>query len=80
MFCDILILKVFFLMWDIFKVFIEFFTILLLLYVLVFWPWGMWDLSAPTSDQIHTAYIGRQSLNHWTAREVPNDIISKSPV
>ena len=38
----------FFLMWSIFKVFIEFVTILLLLYVLFFWPRGMWDLSSLT--------------------------------
>ena len=37
-------------MWTIFKVFIEFVTILLLFYVLVFWPWGMWDPSSPTRD------------------------------
>ena len=49
----------FFLMWTIFKVFIEFVTILLLFYVLLgfFLPWGMWDL--------------RLRLNHWTTREVP---------
>ena len=29
----------------IFKVFIEFVTVLLLLYDLVFWPQGMWDFS-----------------------------------
>ena len=40
----------FFLMWTIFKVFIEFVTILLLFYVLVFWPRGMWDLSSPTKE------------------------------
>ena len=34
-----------FLMWTILKVFIEFVTILLRYYVLVFWPRGMWDLS-----------------------------------
>ena len=34
----------FVLMWTIFKVFIEFVTILLLLYVLVFWLQGMWVL------------------------------------
>ena len=34
-----IILK-FFLMWTIFKVFIEFVTILFLFYVLVFWPGG----------------------------------------
>ena len=31
----------FFLMWTIFKVFIEFVTILLLFYVLISWPQGM---------------------------------------
>ena len=31
-------------MWTIFKLFIEFVTILLLFCVLVFYPWGMWDL------------------------------------
>ena len=39
-----------FLMWTIFKVLIEFVTTLLLFYVLVFWPRGMWDLSSPTRD------------------------------
>ena len=57
-------------MWTIFKVFIEFVTLLLLFYVLVFWLRGMWDLSSPTRGRTHTPYIGRQSLNHWTAREV----------
>ena len=37
-------------MWTIFKVFIEFATILLLFNVLVFWPGGMWDLSSPTRE------------------------------
>ena len=31
----------------------------------------MWDLSSLTRDQTHTLCIGRQSLNHWTSREVP---------
>ena len=35
----------FFLMWPIFKVFIEFVTILLLFYVLVFWSQDVWDLT-----------------------------------
>ena len=61
-----------FLMWTIFKVFIEFVTILLLFHVLVFWPWGIWDLSSPTWDQTHTPCIGRRSLNHWTTREIPH--------
>ena len=42
-----------------------------LFYVLVFWPQGMWDLSSPTRNWTGTPCIGRQSLNHWTAREVP---------
>ena len=39
-----------FLMWAIFKVFIEFVTILLLFSVLAFWTRGMWDLSSSTRD------------------------------
>ena len=58
------------LLWTIFKVFIEFVTILLLFYVLVFWPRGMWDPNSPTQDGTHTPCIGRWSLNHWTTREV----------
>ena len=53
------------------SLFIEFVTLLFLFYVLVFWPWGMWDLSSPTRDQTCIPCIGRQSLNLWTAREVP---------
>ena len=60
-----------FLMWTIFKVFIDFVTILLLFCVLFFWPQGMWDLSSPTRDRTCTPCIGRWSLNHWTTREVP---------
>ena len=58
-----------------FKVFIEFVTILLLFYVLVFWPQGMWDLSSSTWDWTHTHCIGRQSINHWTTREVPDSFL-----
>ena len=54
----------------IFKVFIEFVTILIQFYVLFLWLRGMWDLSAPTRDQTPTSCIGRFNLNHWTAREV----------
>ena len=71
----------FFLMWTIFKFFIEFVTILLLFYVLVFCPWGMWNLNSPTRDFTHTSCIGRQSLNPWTTREVPDlEIIIPSEV
>ena len=59
----------FLLMWTIFKVFIEFVTILLLFYVLVFWLRGMWDLSSLTRDSTHTPWIGMRSLNPWTTRE-----------
>ena len=66
-------------MWTIFKVFIEFVTILLLFYVLFFWLQGMWDLSCPTRDRTCTSCIGGQSLNHWTTREVPElDILNGS--
>ena len=40
----------FFLMRTIFKVFIDFVTALLLFYVLIFGPRGMWDLSSSTRD------------------------------
>ena len=33
--------------------------------------WGMWHLSSRARDQTHSPSIERQSLNHWTAREVP---------
>ena len=62
-----------FLILTIFKVFTEFVIMLFLFYLLVFWSRGIWDLSSPTRDQLrsHTPGIGRQSRNHWTAREVP---------
>ena len=59
----------------IFKVSIEFVTLLLLFYVWVFWPGGMLDLSSPTKDQTHTTCIGRWSLNHWTTKEVPRVLL-----
>ena len=37
-----------------------------------FWPRGMWDLTSLTRNWIRTPCIGRWSLNHWTAREVPS--------
>ena len=59
-----------FLMWTIYKVFIEFVTTLLLLYALSFWPRGMWDPSSLTRDQTCTPCPGRRIPNHWTAREI----------
>ena len=40
-------------------------------YVCIFWPQGTWDLSFLTRDWTLSPCIGRWSLNHWTAREVP---------
>ena len=59
-----------FLVWTILKIF-EFVTILLLISVFIFQLWGVWDLSSPTRDGTCTPCVGRWSLNHWTAREVP---------
>ena len=61
----------FFLLWTTLKIFIEFVTILLPFSALVFWPWGMWDLSSPTKDWSCTPCLERQSLNHWTTRKAP---------
>ena len=46
----------FFLIWTIFKVFIEPVTILLLFYILTFWPWAMWDLRSLTRDRTRTLF------------------------
>ena len=64
---SLIFLNVFFkknivLMRTIFKVFMEFVTILLLFYVLVVWLQGMWDLGSLTRDQTCTPCIGRRSL------------------
>lgn len=61
-----------FLVWTIFKVFIEFFRILLMFYILVFWWRGMWDLSSQTRNQTCAPCNGGWSLKHWTSREVLN--------
>ena len=34
-------------------------------------PHRMWYLSSPTRNQTHASCSRRQSLNHWTTREVP---------
>ena len=39
---------------DILKVFIKFVIALLLFYILVFWPWGTWDVSSLTRDLTRT--------------------------
>ena len=50
------------LMWIILKVFIEFVTILLWFYALVFGLQGMWDPSSPTTEQTHTLHWKVKSL------------------
>ena len=45
-----------------FKVFIESVTILLLFYVLVFWPQDMWDLGSLTRDQTCTPALEGEVL------------------
>ena len=57
------------LMWTIFKVFIELFTILFLSYVLGFFAARHVRFYLP--DQTCTPCIRRRSLNHWTTTEVP---------
>ena len=60
-------------MWTIFKVSIKFVTILFFFYDLVFWSWGIWDLSSLTRDWTHSRApcIEKWSLSHWTTREAP---------
>ena len=65
-----------FLFW---KVLIEFFTVLLKICGLVFWPWGMRDLTSLTRDRTYTLCFGRWSLNQWTSREVPVICLSFYP-
>ena len=67
-------LKFIFLIRPVFRVFIEFFTILFLFYVLVFWLQGMWDFSSLARDRTCTLCIGRWSFNHWTTREVSSKL------
>ena len=58
-------------MWTIFKVFIEFVTILLLF---CFWFFdheaGGMLVPGPGVETVCTPCIGKQSLNHWTTRLV----------
>ena len=64
-----------FLMWTIFKVFIEFVTTLLLFYVLFFGPKARGVLTPWPWIKTHSPCIGKWSLNHWTSREVPVSLI-----
>lgn len=56
-------------MWTIFlKSFIEFVALLLLFYVLEFWPAGMWDVRSQPGMNLHTACT-EGGLHCWTTRE-----------
>ena len=48
-------------------------------YILLFRPWGTWDLNSLTRDQTCTPCIGRWCLNNWTTREVPILLIFALP-
>ena len=62
----------FFLMWSIFKVFLEFVTI----FCFMFWFFG--HEACGTLAGTCSPYIERRTLNHWTTREVPAIVTFKS--
>ena len=59
----------FFLCGPIFKVVIESVTILFQLYVLAFWPWGIWNLNSPNRDQTCNSCIRRPSTG-WSGKSL----------
>ena len=54
-------------MWTILKVFIEFVTVLLLSYGLVFWPRGKWNLSSLIRDRTHPPALEGELLTVGSA-------------
>ena len=57
----------------IFKLFTEYFLQYCFCFIFFsFLPWVTRDLGSPTRDRTHSPCIGRCSLNHWIAREVPH--------
>ena len=54
----------------VFKVFLEFDTVLLLFYVVILGGCEVWGLSSLARDQTSTPSIGRRRLNHCSTREV----------
>jgi len=42
-------------------------------------PRSTWDLSFPTRDQSQVPGLGKWVLNHWTAREVVEPLVSACP-
>ena len=59
---------------------VEFGTVLLLSYVLVFWYQAGGGLSSPTRDQTFTLCTGRRSLVRWTTREMAKQRLFWGPV
>ena len=54
------------------------YTIVSVVYIMVFWLRGMWDPSSLSlRGWTHTPHIRRWSSNHGTAREVPLEAILK---
>ena len=45
------------------------------IFIMVFWPCSMWDLSSLTRDRTHTPALEVQSLDPWTARNIPRFIL-----
>ena len=68
-----------FLMWTVFKVFIELVTILLLFYVLIFWLRSRRNPSSQTRDRSHTPCPGKGYRNHWPVRDVPVVVLLSLP-
>ena len=62
-----------------FKIFIEFVTILLVL-CFGFWLQSMWNPSSSTRDGTYTPCIERWRLNCWTTREVPKSFYLSGPI
>ena len=78
---SIFFFKIFLLFWhgSFLKSLLNFVTISLLFYVLVFWSQGIWDPSVLMRDWTHTLCtrcIGRWSLNHWTAGKFQVNILN----
>ena len=65
-------------MWSISEVFIAFVTILLLFYVLVFWPGGIWAPSSPPGNRNYTPCIGSGSFSVMSNSLWPHDCSQES--
>ena len=59
-------------MWTIFKVFIEFVTVLLLFYVLLFGCQACGILALQPGIKPASPAMEGEALTHWTARAVPS--------